>query len=241
MLKKILKILIIFFIGVCGGIFTDQILGPYFITPYLENSNKENPVYITQNITKKEEIYIQENVALKNAIEKVEKTIVGIRTKTKTGNFLEGSGVILTSDGLIITLAELVPSGGEVKVFWEGKTPSFKFLKKDLKNNLALIKIDEKNLPTTGFADLEKLKLGERVFLVGVIFEKGLVSKKTVNEGIVKSFDQNFIETNILEKATLLGSSLFNIEGNLLGLNILDKEGRISVIPIYKIRDFSGF
>lgn len=239
MLKNIIKILAIFVIGMVGGIFADQILWPYFVErPLLyQYQLEQNPIYVT----KKEKIYIQENIALRNAVEKVEKTVVGVRSKTKTGKILEGSGIILTSDGLMVTLAELVPQGSEINIFWEGKMPSFQILKRDLKNNLALIKIEEKNLSTTGFADLEKLKLGERVFLVGIIFEKGLVSRKTVNEGIVKNFNQNLIETNILEKNSLSGSPLFNIEGSLLGLNIVDKESKVSTIPLSKIKQFSGF
>jgi len=163
-----------------------------------------------------------------------------VKAETKTGKILEGSGLIVSSDGLIVTLADLVPLGSDITFFWEGKSPSFQILKRDLKENLALIKIEETNLPTTGFADLERIKLGERVFLVGVIFEKGKVPKKAVNEGIVKTFDGNSIETNIFEKSTFSGSPLFNIEGNALGLNIIDKEGKVSAIPISKIKSFIG-
>ncbi len=236
MLKKVFKILAIFIIGMVGGIFADQIFWPYFITPHFlskvggyQYQSEKQPIYLTE----KKEIYIQENLALKNAVEKVEKTVVGVESKTKTGKTLEGSGIILTSDGLVVTLAELVPSGAQINIFWEDKTLSSKVLKRDLKENLALLKLEEKNLSTTGFANLEKLKLGERVFLVG--------AKKTVNEGIVRSFDENSIQTNILEEKIIAGSPLFNIEGNLLGLNTINKEGKVIAIPVSKIKSFSGF
>ncbi len=95
-------------------------------------------------------------------------------------------------------------------------------------------------MATAGFADFSKTKTGERVFLAGVIFEKGL-PQKTANEGIVKSFDENFIRTNIFEKYTLAGSVLFDIKGSVLGLNTIDKEGRVIAIPVSKIRSFAGF
>jgi len=95
-------------------------------------------------------------------------------------------------------------------------------------------------LPTVSFADLEKLKLGERVFLVGTIFEEEKPSK-IVNEGIVKSFDKDFIKTNIFEKTTLKGSSLFDIEGKVLGINTIDSEGKVIAIPISKVKLFVGF
>jgi S1-C subfamily serine protease len=238
MLKNIFKIIAIFIIGMVGGIFADQIFWPYFVERplFYKYRLEQAPTYVTE----KKEFIIQENTALKNAVEKVEKVVVGVRTKLKTGKILEGSGLIVSSDGLVVTLAELVPAGGETIFFWEGESPSFKILKRDLKENLALIKIEKRNLATAGFADLSKLKIGERVFLAGVIFEKG-APKKMANEGIVKSFDENSIRTNIFEKYTLSGSPLFDIEGNVLGLNTIDKEGKVSATPVSKIKSFAGF
>ena len=156
---------------------------------------------------------------------------------------MEGSGLILTSDGLLVTLAELVPQGSDFNFFVNEEKVSFQILKRDLEENLALIKTETPNLPTAGFADLEKLKLGERVFLVGVIFENQKITSpvRVVNEGIVKSFDQDFIKTNIFEKNTLKGSPLFDIEGKILGLNTIDSEGKVIAIPISKIKSFAGF
>lgn len=237
MLKNIFKILAIFIIGMGGGIFADQILWPYFVERplFYQYRLEQAPIYLTE----RKEIYIQENLALKNAIEKVEKSVVGVRTKTKTGKILEGSGLILTTDGLLVTLAELVPSGSVFNFFVDKELSSFQILKREPKENLALIKLEKTNLPTVGFADLEKLKLGERVFLVGAVFEKAEI-KKVVNEGIVKSFDQNSIETNIFEKNILAGSPLFDIEGKVLGINLIDKEGKVITIPISQIRKFAG-
>ncbi len=236
--KNIFKILTIFILGMGGGIFADQIFWPYFIERplFYQYQLEKGPVYVTE----KKEITIQENVALKDAIKKVEKVVVGVRTETKTKKILEGSGLILTSDGLMVTLADLVHYGSGFSFFIDGESVAFQILKRDLKENLALIKIEKTNLPTAGFANLEKLKLGERVFLVGIVFEKG-TPKKIVNEGIIKSFDENLIETNISEEIFLQGSPLFNIEGEVLGLNIVDEKGMISAIPISKIKQFSGF
>jgi S1-C subfamily serine protease len=236
MLKDFSKILFFFVLGIFGGIFGSQILWPYFVErPLLiQYRLEQNPIQVTQRIETK----IQENIALQEAIEKVKKTVVGIKTETKKGKILEGSGFILTSDGLVVTLAELVPEGSS-SIFLEGEINPFQILKKDSKENLALLKIEKRSLSTTGFSDLEKLRLGQRVFLLGAINlpNGGLV----VNEGIVRSFSQDSIETNIFEKNNLLGSPLFDIEGNILGLNEIDKEGRVITIPILKIKSFAGF
>jgi S1-C subfamily serine protease len=238
MMKNVLRIIAFFVIGIVGGIFADQILWPYFIERplFYEYRLEKNPIYVTE----RKEITITENIALQNAIEKVEKVVVGVKTKTKAGKFLEGSGLIITSDGLLVTLADLVPQGSTFSFFVDGKGVRFQILKRDLKENLALVKIEESNLSTVSFADFDKVKLGQRVFLVGVVFEE-IEIKKTVNEGIIKNFDSDLIETNILEGDVLTGSALFNIEGYALGLNQANKEGKIVTIPITKIREFAGF
>lgn len=241
MARKIFFILAIFFISILAGIF-GSIINELFLKTYfvklgiLKPQSEQNPIYI-QEITK--EIKIQENIALKEAIEKVERTIVGIKTQTPKGKIVEGSGIILTSDGLILTLADLVPQGGKFEIFLDGEKPKFQILKRDLKENLALIKIEKTSLPTIPFANFEKLKTGERVFLVGIRFKENEFGKE-VNEGIVKYFTREKIETNILEKEKLSGSGLFDIEGNLLGINKIDSDGKIIAVPVTKIREFTN-
>ena len=73
-----------------------------------------------------------------------------------------------------------------------------------------------------------------------MIFEKGDFVKM-INQGIVKLFTKDYIRTNILEKTVLKGSPLFNISGELLGLNTIDSEGKVTAISITEIRDFIGF
>ena len=228
MWKNIFKILIIFIIGAVGGIFSDQILWPYFIERplFLEYRLERRPVYITE----RKEIIIQENVALQDAVEENARAIVGVKTETKAGKILQGSGLIVTVDGLAVTLAELVPRGSVFNFFVEEERVGFEILKRDLENNLALIRLDKTGLLTTAFADLEEIRLGERVFLIGY---PGIV-----NQGIIRRFDESFIQTNILEQDNLKGSPLFNIKGEVLGINIIEPKGEVITIPISKIREF---
>ena len=239
MAKNILKILAVFVIGTVGGIFADQILWPYFIERplFYQYRLEQSPVYVTER--KETTMYIQENFALREAVEKVEKVVIGVKTKTKTGEVLEGSGLVVTSDGLIITLASLVPQGSEFYFFIDGKWPNYQILKRDLTNNLALIKVEGSGLSTVGFADLEKTKLGERIFLIGMDFSTS-TPQKIVNEGIISFFDEDSIQTNIFDQSSVSGSPLFNIEGRAVGLNVVDKDGKVSTIPITLIRPFIG-
>ncbi len=226
MRKDIKNILIMFILGILGGIFANQVIGPYF---------SGRPVYVTE----RQEIIIEENTALKNAVEKVEKTVIGIKTTSKE-KILHGSGIILTSDGLIVTLAELVPQGSEFLFFVDGEPVSYQILKRDLTQNLALIKLEQNNLPTVGFADFNKLKVGERVFLVGTVYGVDEFTRGT-NEGIVSYFNNDLISTNILERGTMAGSPLFNIQGELVGLATIDYWGIVGAVPVSVIKTFAGF
>lgn len=256
-LKNIFKIIAIFIVGTIGGIFADQILWPYFIERPLFYEYRldrywlqQQPIYVTENVI--ERITIRENIALEEAIEKVKKTVVGIKAEIAIEEgltekeILIGSGLIVTRDGLIVTLSDLLPKGSDFYFWVNGEWPTFKILKRDTKNNLALVKIEKGDLQTCGFADFEKIVLGERVFLVGLIpeiTEKGFITswQRIVNEGIIKRLDENLIETNITEKANVAGAPLFDIEGNLVGLVRVDEEGNINAIPVKTIREFLGF
>ncbi len=235
MKKNILRILGIFVLGTFGGIFADQILWPYFIERplFYQYRLEQSPVYVTE----RKEITVEENVALQGAIERSEKIVVGVRAEKKSGEVLEGSGFIITSDGLIVTLNNLLPYNSEFNFFVDGKSVAYQVLKRDPENNLVLVKLEKNNLPTLAFADFGKTKLGERVFLVGAIFQKEGV-KKVVNEGIIKDFEEDFIETSIIDKIDLKGSPLFNISGEILGINTVNSAGEVVAIPVSKIKQF---
>ena len=247
MLKNILKILAVFIIGMIGGIFADQILWPYFIERplFYQYRLEQSPIYVTE---KKEIImYVQENVALREAIEKVEKAVIGVKTETVEGEILEGSGIVVTSDGFVVTLASIAPFGSDFAFFVDGKWPSYQILKRDLKNDLALIKVEDRGLSVTGFSDLEKVRVGERVFLISMDFdntgtttEAFLPPQKMVNEGIITLLGEDLIQTNIFDTSKVQGSPLFNIEGNLIGLSLVDEDGRVSAIPVTFIRPLIG-
>ena len=218
-----------------------------FILPYLATKDYFKQFGFVKILTErevnlypKETVVVRENKALQEAVEKVERSIVGIRAQSKQGKILEGSGLILTTEGHIVTLGDLLPKGYDFSFFLEGEKLSFEILEVDKTGNLVKVKIEKTNLSTLPFADMGKMKMGQRVFLVGIIFENGQL-KKIVNEGIIKTFDEDLIRTNIFEKSTLTGSPLFDIEGNVLGLNTIDREGKVTAISIKKIREFTGF
>ena len=250
MAKSIFKIIAVFVIGTVGGIFADQILWPYFIERPLfhEYRLEQSPVYVTEKT--KTTLYIQENLALREAVEEVAPAVVGVKTETLGGNILEGAGVVLTSDGFIVTLASMIPTGSDFYFFVDDKWPAYQVLKRDSENDLALIKLEMGGFKTRGFADMEKTKLAEPVFLVGMDFSQPVATTTkqfltspeiTVNQGIITSLNENIIQTNISETQDMSGSTMFNIEGEVVGLSVVGKDGEVSAVPITIIRAFAGF
>ena len=237
MKKNILKIIALFIIGMIGGIFGEQIFWPYFVEKplFYKYELDKQPL----NITERKEIIIQENTALKKAIEKVEKSVVGIETKTSGGKIIKGSGLVISSDGLIVTLSEILPQGGNFKFLVDGEISNYKVIKRDTSKNLVLVKLEKNNLSSLPFYNFEDLKLGERVFLLALKIDNNGY-QKIVNEGIIRNFDDNFIQTNIFEKLEVKGSPLFDIEGKVIGLNTINSDGMILTIPSKTLKEFIG-
>ncbi len=231
-IKGIKTILIILAAGVFA-VFADQVLWPYFVEVPLFYKYRldQNQVYVTE----KQLTTIQENKALKTAVEKVANTVVNITSKTAKGVVIEESGLILASDGLVATLSSPMPLNSGTEVFIEGQKIAFQVLKRDKTADLALIKVEKTNLTTSSFFPMEDLVLGERIFLYG-----NLSVKKIVNEGVVRSISGDSIETSIIDNSEATGSPVFDIEGNILGLSVVAKDGRISILSVSKIKELSG-
>lgn len=196
---------------------------PYFADFQFVKNFKAGKIVINQT----QQVYIQENIALENSIKNAQKSIVAIQRN----GVVAGSGLIATSDGSVITLASLVPIGSKINVLLNGEALTYQIIKRDLNNNLALLKVEKNNLPTVGFIDFNKVLLGQRVFLTGANF---------ANEGIIRSFDDKVVKTNIFEKSIASGTALFNISGELVGLNYIDQTGQILTISVNTIKSFLG-
>ncbi len=228
--------LIVFSAGILGGILALHFFSFNYIEKYLLAG--EGLDLIPIEITERREIFIRENEAITESVKRVERAVVGVRTGTRAG-FVEGSGLVVSSDGLLITLSDIIPFGGDFNFIVNGEKVPYEIIKRDSASGLALVKIEKNGLPTLEFGNVNQLELGERVFLVGAVFNEDGEIEKSVNEGVIKRVD-NYIETNMLEKRNLRGSTLFSVEGRVLGLNLIDSRGEIYSIPALIIQEFIG-
>ena len=163
-----------------------------------------------------------------------------------------GSGVIATKDGYILTNNHVVDGADEVKVaLQDGREFTAKVIGRDPKTDVAVIKIDGKDLPAVPMADSDKVEVGDIVLAVGNPFGIG----QTVTSGIVSATGrggalgldyEDFIQTDAAINPGNSGGALVDAEGRLIGINtaILSRSGGNQgigfAIPANIARDVMG-
>jgi serine protease Do len=135
----------------------------------------------------------------------------------------EGSGFIVSPDGTILTNAHVVRDADEVTVKLQDRREyRAKVLGSDPKTDVAVLKIDAKNLPVVPLGNTRNLQVGEWVLAIGSPY--GLES--TVTAGVVsakgRTIDQGgvqFIQTDVAVNPGNSGGPLFNTRGEVVGIN----------------------
>lgn len=135
-----------------------------------------------------------------------------------------GSGFIISKDGYILTNHHVVSGADEVIVRLSSREEyKAKLIGSDKSSDVALLKIDGKNLPTLKFGDSNKLKVGEWVLAIGSPFG----FDQTVTAGIVSAKGRSlpnenyvpFIQTDVAINPGNSGGPLFNLKGEVIGIN----------------------
>ena len=135
-----------------------------------------------------------------------------------------GSGFIVSSDGLILTNAHVVDGADELRIrLTDNREFAGKVLGLDKKTDIAVVKIEAKDLPVLKIGSSESLKVGEWVAAIGSPF--GL--HNTVTAGIVSAKSRQlpsdqyvpFIQTDVAVNPGNSGGPLFNMQGEVVGIN----------------------
>lgn len=135
-----------------------------------------------------------------------------------------GSGFVISSDGLILTNAHVVEGADKITVRLTDKREfQGKVLGTDKQTDIAVVKIDAKDLHVLRMGDSKSLKVGEWVAAIGSPF--GL--DNTVTAGIVSALSRNlptdqympFIQTDVAVNPGNSGGPLFNMAGEVVGIN----------------------
>jgi len=139
-----------------------------------------------------------------------------------------GSGVIISEDGFIVTNNHVVEGAQNIDVILnDSRRFTAKVIGRDPNTDIALVKIDAKNLSVLPWGDSEALKLGEWVlavgnpFLLGTTVTAGIVSAKSRSIGIMSGQMplESFIQTDAAVNPGNSGGALVNARGELVGIN----------------------
>lgn len=166
-----------------------------------------------------------------------------------------GSGVILTNDGYIVTNFHVIQKAEQIEVVLnDNRTYPATLIGADPNTDLAVLKVDEKNLPFIAYGNSDQVKIGEWVLAVGNPFNltstvtAGIVSAKARNINIIQGNGsgagaiESFIQTDAAVNPGNSGGALVNTSGELVGINtaIASSTGAFSgysfAIPVNLVR-----
>ncbi|WP_420576284.1 Do family serine endopeptidase [Ekhidna sp.] len=139
-----------------------------------------------------------------------------------------GSGVVISPDGYIVTNNHVIENADEIEVVLnDNRSYQAKVVGVDEDTDLAVLSIDEDNLPAVNFGDSEKINIGEWVLAIGNPYEfrstvtAGIVSAKGRNINILNGRYkiESFIQTDAAVNPGNSGGALVNLNGELVGIN----------------------
>ena len=140
-----------------------------------------------------------------------------------------GTGVIFTEDGYILTNYHVVEGGSDCYIALDtGASYQASYVAGDPVNDLAVLKVDARDLPAAEFGDSEDLEVGDTVYAIGNPL--GYELWGTMTDGIVSAVDRNvtvdgrtmtLIQTNAALNSGNSGGPLINEYGQVVGLNVI--------------------
>jgi len=218
--------------GFLGGM-----LGVWWMIQY---GGIENNV-IGSVIQKKETVKLTEDSAIIDTVKKVQSAVVSITVKSEVQSFYgpseqdsEGSGFIIDKNGLILTNKHVASSNTSsyIVTTYKGETYDAKLKATDPLNDLAILKIEAKDLPVLELGDSDDMQIGQRVIAIGNALGEfdntvttGVLSAKdrdiTASSGNGSSSEElsGLLQTDAAINQGNSGGPLVNILGQVIGIN----------------------
>jgi len=216
--------------GLFGGIIGTYIAQDTNLVD-LQSNDSSSQITSAPIVVSSDENELTESVIAKVAA-RLANSVVTISTTVEEdfgGGRGVGTGVVLTSDGQILTNAHVVEDASEVVVRFAGETEPrvAKILASDLGNDLALLKIDATGLVAATFAKPGSVQIGDAVIAIG--YALALDGGPTVTSGIVSALKRtietdsgalnSLIQTDAAISSGNSGGPLVNLKGEVVGIN----------------------
>ncbi|MBI3984196.1 trypsin-like peptidase domain-containing protein [Candidatus Microgenomates bacterium] len=197
--------------------------------------------YFSLGRDRSRQVVLEESSAIIDVVNKVSPSVVNITTAKQTVDLFgqrqttesgAGSGIIIRSDGLILTNRHVVDSGDNisVKTADDKEYKNAKVIGRDPLNDLAYIKIEATNLATAELGDSDQVVVGQRVVAIG----NALGFEHTVTSGIISGKGrpvtardgaseverlQDLLQTDAAINPGNSGGPLVDINGHVIGIN----------------------
>ena len=137
-----------------------------------------------------------------------------------------GSGFIISDDGYVVTNAHVIDSAAKIVVTLKDRRElDAKVIGVDESSDIALLKIDAKGLPAVTMGDSSELRVGQWVVAIGAPFGLEHSASQGIVSALARSLNQRnttyvpFIQTDVAVNPGNSGGPLFDLEGNVVGVN----------------------
>ena len=178
----------------------------------------------------------QQDLATIEVVKRVMPAVVGVSRYVYASGFAQrtlveqgsGSGVVLSEDGYIITNQHVIAGADQIRVIFPGsRYYDAKLVGEDVLTDLALLKIEEKGLPTVPLGNSAAINVGESVLAFGNPLG---FFQQTVTAGIISAvgrqvkipnseYSYTFIQTDVVIYPGYCGGPLVNMRGEVIGIN----------------------
>ena len=242
--------------------FAGTLLSKEYGSPFSEDLEEERNTQENAGLSEISPEAMQYYMAVVKAAERATPPVVGISNFGIVYDFFgrgslqqraSGSGVIIRSDGYIVTNYHVIEDSRELVVsLGSGEELPATLVGADPPTDLAVIKIDKQGLPAAEMADSDKLRVGEPAIAIGNPL--GLDFQQSVTLGVVSALERSitiqgqkfsFIQTDAAINDGNSGGALVNINGRLIGINtakikISGVEGMGFAIPSNTVKQISS-
>jgi S1-C subfamily serine protease len=226
--------------GLVGALFTSAALGGVLIATRdsaSTNSGSASAVRVSQP-NRPSLSFAGQTLSIADVLKKVEPTVVSLNTQTQRidpNSFLgvgpgsgAGTGVVLSADGYILTNAHVIENASTIKVtFADRKVRTANVIGRDREKDIAVVKVDAKDLPFAELGQSKDLAVGDQVVAIGNAL--ALPGGPTVTTGIVSALERNIeadngsleglIQTDAAINPGNSGGPLVNAKGQVIGIN----------------------
>ena len=165
-------------------------------------------------------------MSLQDIYAQVNPSVVGVITYADGEEYSWGTGVVFTADGYIITNTHVLEGSDAALIrFSDGTEYEARLLGSDSATDLAVLKIDGKNLPYARFADSSECRVGDGVVAIGNPLGEGYSG--TMTNGIISAIDRSvsnngynmtLLQTNAALNEGNSGGPLINMHGQVIGI-----------------------